>query len=206
MTTYTEFEAKFYFIEKAPYRERLKTIRAQLVEPERLFRRSIYASSSKSQINGSYARVRDEGNAITMSIKTEGTNVSSMDAQKEICLRVDSFEIANDFLQNLYLQQKAYQETLRETWELDGAEITIDTWPGLPPYTEVEAHDEATVYAVAKKLAVDGLKQTFKGVAHLYCEVYDVDEETVNNNTPRIVFEELPVWTARKRDSSLRSE
>lgn len=197
--SYTEFEAKFYFIDKEQYRSQLREIGAVLVHPEKLFRRSIYESTDKSTINGDYARVRDEGDKITLSIKTHAKELEGMDAQQEIVLTVDNFDAANDLLKALNLRCKAYQETTRETWILEGAEITIDTWPGLEPYTEIEAENEEKVFRIARILGVDALKKSFRSVSYLYQEVYGIDEDTVNNATPRITFEELPTW-ARKTE------
>jgi len=32
----------------------------------------------------------------------------------------------------------SYQETRREKWMLDDAEVTIDTWPWIPTFIEIE--------------------------------------------------------------------
>lgn len=191
----TEFEAKFYFIDKEAFRLNLQKNGAKLVSPERMMKRAIYQSTAKSQINGHYARVRDEGfDQVTMSIKTNAQQGGKMSDQKEICLKIDSFEVGRLFLENLNLEQKAYQESLRETWFLDGAEIVIETWPHLDPYIEIESSSEDKVWDLAKKLEVFDLNKTFSGAGFLYSQVYGVEEKIVNDETKLLVFDQKPVW------------
>jgi adenylate cyclase class 2 len=193
--TITEFESKFFFVDKDDFRQKLNALNARLVEPERLMRRAIYDSSEVSKINGTYARVRDEGDKITMSIKTQGVHGNlAMADQKEICLVIDNFDMGKMFLDNMNLHLKGYHEYYRETWELEGAEIVIDTWPALQSYIEIESHSEERVWDLARKLGVDGLQTTFAGVAYVYHTVYGVSEKLVNDETPVITFNEVPEW------------
>lgn len=80
-----------------------------------------------------WCRVRDEGDKITMSVKENG-NEETISDQKEICLTVEDFSDAEMFLQALGCTFKAYQESKREVWKLDGVEICIDEWPWLEPF------------------------------------------------------------------------
>jgi adenylate cyclase class 2 len=190
----TEYEAKFYFVSKEKIRQKLQQVGAKLITPERLLKIAVFTSTEKSSINGTYARVRDEGDKITMSIKTHAHHGGSMEDQKEICLKIDDFEQGKLFLENLNLRCKAYHEKLRETWHFKGAEVEIDSYPALEPYIEIEAKNEAKVWESAKLLEVDQFKSTVSGVSFLYSQVYGVDKDIVNNHTPVITFENLPSW------------
>lgn len=136
----TEFEATILDIEIQQVREKLKKVEAELVLPERLMRRYIFAPHNEKDLKGTWVRVRDESDKVTMSLKkVEGNKIED---QKEICLTIDSFDEGYEFLKSIGLKQKAYQETKRELWTLNEVEITIDTWPGLEPFLEIEGESE----------------------------------------------------------------
>jgi adenylate cyclase class 2 len=85
--------------------------------------------------------------------------------------------------------QKAYQETLRELWVLSGVEVTIDTWPFLDPFAEIEGASESIVQEVSEQLGFDWDTAKFCAVDQLYEEKYGVSKNKINNETPRIVFD-----------------
>jgi len=183
---YTEFEATILDIEKKDLRQRLKKVGAKLIYQERLMRRYIFAPSVKGEIAGKWVRIRDEGDKITMSIKVvDGRKIEN---QKEVCLTVDSFDEGYDFLKQLGLKQKAYQETKRELWKIKKIEITIDTWPGLAPFMEVEGKNEKEVVAVVKKLGYDYSKAVFGAVDLIYKIKLGIPFDVINNKTPIISF------------------
>ena len=100
-----------------------------------------------------WLRVRDEGDKVTMSLKVvDGKHIED---QKEICLTINLFEDGIELLRNVGCIEKAYQETRRDLWMLDGVEITIDEWPFLEPYVEVEGGSES---AVKKGLGKAGIR------------------------------------------------
>lgn len=193
-----EFEAKFYYVDPVVVRSTLHNNRAVLIQPETLYRRAVFEFPDNAGMSGDYARVRDEGVRITMSIKRHARNGEGMQANGERCLQINSFDDGCALLLDLGMRQKAYQETKRETWTLDGVEICIDTWPGLRPYVEIEAPNEALVLATAKLLTLDRLRSTPGGVDVLYCEEYGVTPERVNRQTPLITFDHPPEWTVQQ--------
>ena len=106
-----------------------------------------------------------------------------------ICLKVDNFDNAISLLVTIGCVQKSYQETRRELWILDGVEITIDEWPFLEPFVEIEGESEVEVGSVAEKIGFDWSQAKFCSVTNLYEEKYGVSKEVINNQTPKIVFE-----------------
>ncbi len=193
-----EFEAKYYFVDPEGIRSVLRHFGAVLIQPETLYRRAVFEPAEGVGMHGDYARVRDEGVRVTMSIKRHAKEGEGMAENGELCLTIDSFDRGRQLLEAIGMHEKAYQETKREVWELEGAEICIDTWPGLDPYVEIEASSEAEVLGVATLLELDGLRSTPGGVDILYSEVYGVSEVLVNRQTPLITFEHPPVWTVRQ--------
>ena len=136
---------------------------------------------------GAWARVRDEGDKITMSIKQSVDN-GKIDEQFETCFEVSDFDEAGKFLEFLGCRKKSFQETKRELWILDGAEVTIDEWPFLEPFVEVEAETEDIVKSVSEKLGFDYTNAYFGPVGGVYSEKYGLSADIINNQTPKIVF------------------
>jgi len=181
-----EYEATFANVNKTDIRQRLKAVGATLVRPEFLQKRVNFNLPESHQIKGGWLRVRDEGNRTTMSLKIiDGETITD---QKEIQLVVDSFSEAKNLLASIGCREKAFQESRRELWLLDGAEVTIDEWPFLEPFVEVEGVSEAAVKAVAEKLGFDYSLAKFCAVDVLYSEKYGLSFDRINNQTPEITF------------------
>ena len=182
-----EYEATYPNIDRDNIRQKLKNVGATLARPEYLQKRVVFNLPAGLDIKGGWLRVRDEGNRITMSLKVvDGEHIES---QKELMLEVNSFEKAEELLTILGAQKKAYQETKRELWELDGVEVTIDEWPFLEPFAEVEGNFEEEVRRVSEKLGFDWKDALFCAVGTLYEMQYGISEAAFNNDTPKIVFD-----------------
>jgi adenylate cyclase, class 2 len=183
----TEFEAVIENIDKAKIRERLALVGATLMKPEFMQKRVVFNLPTGHEIKGGWARVRDEGDKITTSIKiVDGDKIED---QKEVCLNIDNFDAAVEYLQLLGCERKAYQETLRELWIIDGVEITIDEWPFLEPFIEIESDSEMRVRTIVELLGYDYTKAFFGTVATLYSQKYGISEFRINCETPLITFE-----------------
>lgn len=122
---------------------------------------------------------------------------------KEICLEVDNYDEAVNFVKACGFKLKSRQETYREEWELDSTEITIDTWPWLPTYTEIEGPSEEAVKSVAKKLGFDMKDAHYGSVCEIYQIYYDVTAHDINY-CPEIHFTKIPKWLANKRRSEVK--
>jgi len=185
----TEYEATFINVNKDKIREELKLAGAVLVKPEALMRRYTFNLPKGLEHKDKFLRVRDEGDKITMTFKIVPTGEITIDEQKEICLLVDDFNKAVEFLEMAGCQKKAYQETRRELWKIGETEITIDQWPFLEPMVEVEGQSETVVKEISEKLGFDYSKAMFCAVSKIYAQKYGVDENFINNHIPRIDFE-----------------
>ncbi len=182
-----EYEATFPEVNKAVIRERLLWVGAELVKPEFLQKRVVFHFPTGHEIPGGWLRVRDEGDKITMSIKVvDGDRIAD---QKEQLLDVSDFESAVNMLLLLGCTEKSYQETKRELWKIDDTEVTIDEWPFLEPFVEVEGQSEDLVRSVSLKLGFDYAQAIFGAVDVLYIRQYPhLTAERINNQTPFIVF------------------
>jgi adenylate cyclase class 2 len=191
-----EIEAKFLDADHEAMRIRLKDLGATCTHPNRLMKRSILDFPDRSiRKMGGWVRVRDEGNKITLTYKQ--LNERSITGMQEVEVEVDDFERTRALLHAVGLKSVAYQETKRESWELDGVEIELDEWPWIRPFIEVEAHDEAAVWRVIDKLGLDREQACYGSVEIAYQAEYNVTEEEVNR-WERVTFTPVPAWLAEK--------
>lgn len=184
-----EYEATYPNIDKDEIRERLKNAAAVLARPEFLQKRVVFNLPRGHEIKGGWLRVRDEQDKITMSLKIVTTG--GIDNQKEICLVVDSFENAVTFLNSIGCKCKGdgHQESKREIWTLDGAEVCIDEWPFLEPFVEIEGDSEDVVREASKKLGFNYSNALFCAVDTLYGNKYGVTVQFVNKELATVTFE-----------------
>lgn len=181
-----EYEATFLNIDKDEIRQKLGLTGALLLKSEYLQRRIVFNLPEGHQIKGGFLRVRDESDKITMSLKIMGGG--GIADQRELCLDINDFDGGVEFLDTIGCQKKAYQETKRELWILDDVEITIDEWPFLEPFIEIEGKSEEAVKTVSHALGFDYSEALFCGADTLYNLKYGVPCEVINNEIKEISF------------------
>ncbi|GHU08689.1 hypothetical protein FACS189431_5400 [Alphaproteobacteria bacterium] len=194
-----EIEAKWLGVNHDDLRLKLKKLGAKQMRPLTEMVRAVFDLPNNLNKKNGWVRVRDEGDAITMSYKQ--VDDKSITGTKEVRLSVDDFENAVDFLNQVGLKQKSLQETKRESWELDGVEIDLDEWPWLPPFVEIEARNEEKLASVAESLGF-AMSDAMHGSADfVYAKYYDVTIDEVNAWV-EIKFGETPEWLAGKKRES----
>ncbi|TKW61992.1 MAG: adenylyl cyclase [Blastochloris viridis] len=163
-----EIEAKILNINVAACRTMLAAQGYTCTRPWSLMRRYTYFLTELNPNPAKWARVRDNGDdTVTMAFKHEhdGTDIHGTE---EIEINVDSFENAATLLQKLGFEDRAHQENFRETWIKGDREVTLNEWPGLPPFAEVEGHSEDVVKAACNELGFDYAQALFGGVGRIY--------------------------------------
>jgi len=188
----TEFEAKFYPVKKDVYRKKLQEIGAKLTTPERKMRRALVDRRLFPQIKCDYIRVRDEGGLVRLSAKTHALEVGKLSDQKEVDGQVSSYDKTIKIIELMGFKFDKYQETLREEWKFNETEITIDTWPGLFPYSEIEADSEMGVRDLVRKLKLDWDKRIITSVTEVYMRVYSLSLGEVLKRLENCTFENNP--------------
>lgn len=186
-----KIEATFITIDKTKVRKKLESLDAKLIQPESRMRRVVFAVDDHS-----FIRVRDENRRITISYKR--LDSKTLSGMKETCLEVNNYDNAIQFIKDCGFRPKAEQESLREEWELGYVEITIDTWPWLPSYVEIEGPSEVEVKNISEKLGFDFQNAIFGAVDRVYRIYYDVTATDINE-CPEIKFTEIPAWLEQKR-------
>jgi len=185
-----EIGAKFIDINKEEISRKLIELGAVKAFDERLLRRCVYNLPIKK--DGAWARVRDEGEKVTMTYKR--VTEKSLTGVEEVELRVDSFEKARDFLKSVGLIEKAYQETkrIRYVMKEEDVEFDIDTWPGLNPWIEIEAASKKVVKKYSSLLGFDWRNAMFGSADFVYEKVYKIDADWINNKCSILRFGDLP--------------
>ncbi len=186
----TEIEIKFCDIDKIAVQKTLAKLGATQVHPEILMKREALDFSDKSLgKDGGWVRVRDEGKAITLSYKQLLDR--SLHGTKEIMVEVNDYDKTLELLHAIGLKTKSQQKTLREKWQYHECEITIDTWPWIPPLAEIEGPSEEAVRKAAADLGFDWKEGLHGSVENVYTKYYDVTEEEVCS-WQQINFSEKP--------------
>lgn len=160
-----EFEAKFLNVDVFNIRTKLEEVGASLMHSSRLMKRQTF--HPKVDADKLWGRVRDEGDKITLTIK-KVEDSSNIKGTFEAEVIVDSFENAGKILEAVGFSLTSYQENYRERWQYQEVEITIDEWPGLKPFLEVEASSEVVVEKFAKTLGFDMNQAVFGSVSNIY--------------------------------------
>lgn len=181
-----EYEATFADVDHNEIRGKLENLGAVKVKDETFFKRVTLNLPSREK--DSWIRVRDEGDKVTASLKS--ISGEGIECQKEIYLEVSNFDSAVLMFEKIGCVKKSYQENKREVWKIDGVEIMLDEWPYLEPFVEVEGKSEEDVKRVCEMLGFDYGEAIFDSITKLYVLKYGVMEDFINNEIPRICFNE----------------
>lgn len=186
----TEFEIVFTDINRDKIIEKIKSLWWIQTKKNTLMKRVIFEHPWDPK--GSYLRVRDEWDKITCTYKKQKTWKLDIYSIQELETVVKDFDVMVDIFRELWLNEKSYQETYREVWEINGeVEIMIDLWPGLKPYIEIEAESEELVKKYSELLWFDYGEGLFGTVFQVYEEECGFNYEFINS-LKEITFENPP--------------
>src|SRR5579872_2250387 len=186
----TEFEIKFLDINEKDLVSQLKRFGGKKVKSKTLMKRQVFHFDPTFTKEDKWARVRDEGDKITMSIK-HIIDANKIDGTKEVELIINKFPDAIDFLVETGLIPTSYQENYRETWEYMNCKLTIDTWPGLSPFVEIEGDSEKIVREVVKKFGFDFETGEYGSIDLIYVKKYGIKREVITK-AEKLTFENYP--------------
>jgi hypothetical protein len=104
----------------------------------------------------------------------------------------ESFEKGCEFLRAIGIEEKSYQETIREKWSHDLVhEITFDIVPGLPIYMEIDCTSEANLNKLVALLDLDKSNMKYGSFDKTYTEYYDIPSDTIIHKTPSLTFKDV---------------
>jgi len=135
----TEYETKVLDIDVDEIDKKLLRLGAKK-EPEVLMKRWVFdINSSKNE----WIRLRNDGKKSTITYKHRiNTNIYGVE---EIEVEVKDFNKTFKILSKLSFKGIYYQENKRIAYKLKDIEFTIDIWPKIPVYLEVESSSEEKV-------------------------------------------------------------
>lgn len=184
-----EIEATFLSVEKNAVREKLKTAGFELKTPEYIMRRKTFDFSRVAPGRNKWGRVRQESDKVTMTVKeVRGLGINDT---YEVELVVNDFDTAASFFEACDIPAKAFQENKREVWTRDEVEVTIDTWPGLTPFVEIEAATEDRVRKVSSEFGFDFERAVFGSIDLVYEKELGIPASTIIK-LPEITFANPP--------------
>lgn len=128
-----------------------------------------------------WIRLRTDGNITTLTIKEIKSN--TVDGTIETEIKVSDFETTNKMLEELGYKHKGYQENKRIKYNLNGIEIDLDTWPGIPTYLEVEANTNEEVINTLNLLDINKENITGLNNQDIYKKIYNINLSDYKNLT-----------------------
>lgn len=112
-----------------------------------------------------YVRVRSDGKKSTLTYKfRKGKGLRNTE---EIETEIENFEVAAKIFSKLF-KRKYYHENIRYTYLHGKNEVTINEWPGIPPYLEVEGPSVRDVKNCIKTLGIKGKDFGNTSIVELY--------------------------------------
>ena len=151
---------------------------AVLVQPETLQKRYVYDIDKGDQ--SKWIRLRTNGKKTTLTIK-QILDKSSIAGTEEHEVVVSDFDETNALLNRLGYEHRNYQENLREIYMLGNVEISIDTWPLIPTYAELEGPNEEEILQIIASLKIKESQLTTFDVNSIYKDIYGIDMLKIKN-------------------------
>lgn len=120
-----------------------------------------------------WIRLRTNGKKTTLTVK-EVKDKNEIGGTDEIEIVVDSFESTNKLLESLGYVSRNYQENYRKMYVLNEVEISIDSWPMIPTYAEIEGKCEKDVLDALELLGYTKKDYITLDVVSIY-KLYNID-------------------------------
>lgn len=130
-------------------------------------------SISSYKINpNKWIRLRKSNDKIELTTK-HVFEKSKMEVQAvgEREVNTSSFEETNSILESIGIVKRSYQEKIRYSFKLDGADIEIDLWPKLTPYMEIECDDINIIKSIITRLGFDDKEVVSTNTLQLYRKI-----------------------------------
>lgn len=177
----TEYEVKVLDINVEALKVKLNELGFS-EENTQQFRRYIYNLTAN---DNAWVRLRTDGAKTTLTIKEYQKN--SIDGMQEVEVTVGDFDTAHVLLTKMGLTAEKYQENLRVNFSKDNSnvQISIDSWPHIPTYMEIEGDSESAVQKTLDALEIGDLPTTSEPTSAVYTR-YGLDLDAM----PNLVFED----------------
>lgn len=172
-----ELEARWFIAgREEELRTSLNAAQPTLHFPRRLTRRSVFDFPDLT-LNAKLAwlRLRSDDKSTQLAYKQRLSEEFGGMIESEV--EVSDLSTMQEILGFLGLIEKSYQESYRERWEFpDGAHASLDEWPWLEPFLELEGPDEESVRAIASMLGLRWSEAVFGSADVMYLLQYGIDD------------------------------
>ena len=176
-----EYEYSFLDIDENKIKNKLKELGAKRIYDKTLFKINIYSHPTNQK--KVFIRLRDEGDKITFTIKTN-YDKGKFPLEHEII--IDDFDEMDKMLTLMGCKRMYVDEKMREKWKMKRVkEIVFDSVPGIPTYMEVEAATKEDLLKSIKKLGLSE-KDAIKGIS--YFKHYYGIEDTILEKVTSLTF------------------
>ena len=168
-----EFETQVLDIDKEKIMQKLREFGAK-EEPEVLQKRWVFdIKPCTVESTGEWIRLRQVGTK-RPTITYKNKSGRGLSETQEIEIEVDDFDNAKKLLSQLDFKGNYYQENKRHKFILNDIEFTLDTWPQVPTFLEVEARSEDKVKEGLEALGLEGKDAGHIGTIAIY-KKYGID-------------------------------
>lgn len=165
----TEYEIRILNIDVDKVMHTLESMGAKKIG-EYFQRRYVY--DLEPNISDKFVRIRDNGEKVTITYKDK--TIRTISGTKELELEISDFDKANELLNLIGFNNGHYVENKRITYEIEDAEIDIDTYPNIPTYMEIEGKNEEIVKKYINELELNSYEQTCDSLFKVY-KRYGID-------------------------------
>jgi len=107
--------------------------------------------------------------------KAKSDSLQTARKHKEINFSIEHPDKLEDLFEELGLEKYAHQEKDRTSFTYKDWQFDIDTYPGMPPYMEIEGKGDNHVKEAMKLLGVLDNRTWNKGERILIQEIYNID-------------------------------
>lgn len=159
-----EYEIAILDIDKEEILKKLKQLGATF-DSENYQKR--YTYNIDTEFKERFIRLRTNGIKTTLTIKDKSAP-KEIGSVKELEFEVQDFCLANEFLETLGYHHTLYQENKKTIYKLNNVEVSIEEWPMIPPYIEIEGQNKEDVEQMIDILQVNKSKLTLDKVSEIY--------------------------------------
>lgn len=171
-----EIETKVLDIDKTKVTEKLLELGAKKESHTRLVVDWYRTTSTVEGEEPWFLRVRsDSEGKHEVTWKAKSDIIGTTRKHKEINFLTNHPEEITDLFQEIGLEKYAHQEKDRDTFRLQDWQFDIDTYPGIPPFVEIEGSNEEHVKEAVALLNLEKHKTWADGERTLIMEVYNTD-------------------------------
>jgi len=171
---HSEIEVRFLEIDKDALIANLRALGAEDLGEVKLTEKIIYDKALTWNDSGKkFMRLRSRGAETTLTYKHR-INTAVADGTEEIEFTVSDQHKAEALLERLGYETYRHQEKLRHSFQFGDVIVDIDTWPGIPPYVELEGESVEALQHAAQQLGFDWALVEMRDAKAILEEVYGI--------------------------------